>query len=82
MMALLEIPLTNFEINVILTWSQNCLILNAASNQATIFALNNTKLYVPVVTLSSGDNRKLLQQLKSRFKHTITFNKYQFKTTI
>ena len=35
------------------------------------------KLYVPVVTLSTQDNAKLLQQLKSGFKRTINWNKYQ-----
>ena len=34
-------------------------------------------MYVPVVTLSTKDNEKLLQQLKSGFKKTITWNKYE-----
>ena len=34
-----------------------------------------------VVTLSTNDNGKPLQQLKSRFKHTVNWNKYQSKTT-
>ena len=41
------------------------------------FAITETKLYVPVVTLSTQDNAKLLQQLKSRFKRRITCNKYE-----
>ena len=45
-------------------------------------AIADTKLYVPVVTLSAQDNAKLLQQLKSGFKRTIRWNKYQSKTTI
>ena len=40
-----------------------------------------TKLYVPVVTLSSEDNAKLLRQLKSDFKRTIQWDKYQGKLT-
>ena len=67
----LEMPLINREINLILTWSSNCVIPNAAENQATTFAVTDTKLYVPVVTLSTDDNAKLLQKLKLGFKLTI-----------
>ena len=42
--------------------------------------MTSAKLYVPVVTLSTQDNAKLLQQLKSGFKRTINWNKYQSKT--
>ena len=52
---------------------------NAAQNQATTFAITDTKLYVTVVTLSAQDNAKLLQQLKSGFKDTINWNKYHSK---
>ena len=41
-------------------------------DQATTFGITDTKLYIPVVTLSTNDNTKLLQQLKSGFKRTIT----------
>ena len=44
--------------------------------------MTNAKLYVPVVTLSTQDNAKLLQQLKSGFKRTINRKKYQSKVTI
>ena len=43
----------------------------------TKFKITETKLYVPVVTLSTQDNAKLLQQLKSGFKRTISSNKYE-----
>ena len=46
-------------------------------NQSASFSINDTKLYVPVVTLSTQDNTKLLEQLKSVFKRTINWNKYQ-----
>ena len=50
----LEMPLINCEVNLILTWSSNCvLIANAIQNQAVTFAITDTKLYVPVVTLST-----------------------------
>ena len=45
-----EIPLINCEINLILTWSTNCVISNSAVNQAAKFAISDTKLFVPVLT--------------------------------
>ena len=61
----LEMPLINYEVELILTWSKNCVISSATGE--TKFAITETKLYIPVVTLSTGDNAKLLQQLKSNF---------------
>ena len=58
-----------------LTWSSTCVITN--STGARRFKITDTKLYVLVVTLSTQDNAKLLQQLKSSFKRTIKWNKYQ-----
>ena len=72
-------PLINCEINHILTRSVNLDMSNAAANQDTTFAITDTKLYAPVVTLSAQDNGKLLQQLKSGFKHAINWNKYNPK---
>ena len=71
----LEIPLINCEVNVILTWSSTCVITR--STGAGRFTITDTKFYVPAVTLSTNDNEKLLQQLKSGFKKTINWNKYQ-----
>ena len=71
----LEILLINCEVNFILTWSKDCVITN--STGAGEFEITETKLYVPVLTLSTQDNAKLLQQLKSSFKRTINWNKYQ-----
>ena len=48
---------------------------------ATKFTRIDAKLYIPVVTLSAQDNTKALQQMKSGFKHTINWNKYQPKVT-
>ena len=76
----LEIRIINCEINLILSWSTNFLISNATANQATTLAITNKKLYVPVVTLLTDDNGK--QQLKTGFKRTINWNKYQSKVTI
>ena len=66
--------------NLILTWSGNYIISNAATNQAATSAITDTKLLVPVVTVSTQDNVKLLQQLKSGFRLMINWNKYQSKT--
>ena len=74
---ILEMPLINCEVNLILTWSRNCVIVSSDNaDQNTTFAITDTKLYVPVVTLSTQDNAKLLQQLKSGFKRVINWNKY------
>ena len=51
----------------------------ALTNQGVTFSITYTKLYVSVVTLSTQDNAKLLGQLKSGFKITIIWNKYQSK---
>ena len=72
----LETPLINCEINLILTWSTNCVIVSTnVANQNSKLEVIDTKLYVPVVTLSIQDNSKLLQQLKSGFKRVISWNK-------
>ena len=71
--------LINCETNVILNWSEDCVISSAAG--AAKFRITNTKLYVPVVTLPTQDKAKLLQQLKSGFKRTINWNKYQPKVS-
>ena len=57
--------LINWEVNLILTWSKNCVITGSEGKEK--FAITETKLYVPVVTLSTQDNAKLLQQKKKRF---------------
>ena len=76
----LEMPLINCEVNLVLTWSRNCVINSSNDeNQNETFAITDTKLYVPVVTLSTQDNTKLLQQLKSGFKRVINWNKYLSK---
>ena len=71
----LEMPLINCEVNLLLTWSKDCVITNSTGEGR--FAITETKLYVPVVTLSTQDNAKLLQQLKTGFKRTIKWNEYE-----
>ena len=67
-------PLINCEINL-------DLILTNVAAQATTFSITDTKLFVPVVTLSTQDNAKVLEQLKSSFKRTINWKKYQSKVS-
>ena len=66
--------LINCRIDLILTWSGNYGI--AGRNRVTTFLITDTNLYVPVETLSTHDNVKLLHQLKSGFKRTFNWNKY------
>ena len=76
----LEMPLINYEVNLILTWSSTCVLISTGvPNQNATFAITDTKLYLPVVTLSTQENTKFLQQLKSGFKRVINWNKYLSK---
>ena len=76
----LEMPLINCEVNLILTWSSTCvLVATNIPNQNATFAITDTKLHVPIVTLSTQENTKFLQQLKSGFKRIINWNKYLSK---
>ena len=76
----LEMPLINCKVNLILTWSSTCvLVATNIQNQSATFAITDTKLYVPVVTLSTQENTQFLQQLKSGFKRLINWNKYLSK---
>ena len=68
-------PLINCEVELLLTWSKYCVITNSEGEGK--FCITETKLYVPVVTLSIQDSAKLLQQSKSGFKRIINWNKYE-----
>ena len=75
--------LINCEVNLILDWSVNCVIVSTSvANQNATFTITETKLYIPVVTLSTQDNVKLLTQLRSGFKRTINCNKYLSKSEL
>ena len=83
--------LINCEVKLILTWSKNCALAgmtaNADANAAIVvstwleFQITDTKLYVPVLTLSTKDQNNFLEQVKSRFKRTIKLNKYRLEMT-
>ena len=60
----LEMPLINCKISLQLKWSKNCiLVAGTAANQKPYFEIIDRKIYVPVVTLSTQGNVKLLKQL-------------------
>ena len=69
-----EIPPINCRVNLILTWSKDCVITNSTGEGK--FKITETKFYIPVVVLSTQDSAKLLQQLKLGFKRTVNWNKY------
>ena len=72
----LKMSLINCQINLILIWSARCFVIDALiSGQEPTFTITDTKLYIPVVTLSTQDYKKLLKQLKSGFKATANSNK-------
>ena len=57
-----EMLLINCEVNLILTWSSACVIVSTSNaNQNATFEVTDTKLYVPIVTLPTQENAKLLQ---------------------
>ena len=63
-------------------WSKNCiLVAGNTANQNPELRITDTKLYVPVITLSTLDNMKLLKQLEFGFKRTINWNKHLPNTT-
>ena len=73
----LEMFLINCQVELILTWSADCVIISTnVANQNPTYTIMETNLYVPVVTLSTQDNVKLLPQLKLGFKRTISWSKY------
>ena len=75
--------LINCEINLILTWFENYVLVSGVTDgQVATFAITDTKPYVPVVTLSTKDNVKLLEQLKLGSKRIIKRNKYQSEVSI
>ena len=75
----LEMPLVNSEINLVLTWPENCVI--SSTTRETKFKITDAKLYFPAVTLSIQYNSKLLKQLNSGFERSINWNKYQTKVS-
>ena len=78
-------PLINWEVSLTLSWSENCVLISKAHGEAVAgnnpvleinapigatFKITDTTLHVPVVTLSTQDDNKLLEQLKTGFRRT------------
>ena len=85
----LDIPLINCEITLVLSWYKECVLVGRAhrgppaaapafitSPENAKFEITDCKLHVPIVTLSTENDNKLLEQLKSGFKRSIKWNKY------
>ena len=70
----LEMPLINCKIKLNLTWKKECVLSTNAGN--AIFIINDTKLYVPVVTLSREDNKDFIEQQNQSFQRSIYWNEY------
>ena len=83
----LEMPLINCKIHLELNWNNNCVMFGVdtyaggdhTNNSVTKFQITSTKLYVPVVTLSTKDNVNLTKQLNERFKRSTYWNEYKSK---
>ena len=73
----LEIPLINCKIKLNLTWKKECVLSTAADDAVCI--INDTKLYVPVVTLSKEDNKDFIEQHYKGFQRSIYWNEYKTK---
>ena len=58
-----------------MTWNKNC-ILSSVANDST-FAITDTKLHVPVVTLKTEDNTRLSKLLSEGFKRSVYWNEYK-----
>ena len=94
----LDIPLINCEVELILTWFKNCVLIDKSTREAdynanpvvyeisnpedATFKITDAKLFVPVVTLSKENDIKLLEQLKTGFKRTIKWSKYRSQMSI
>ena len=73
----LEMPLINCKIHLELNWSNNSVMCD--QNGETKCKITNTKLYVPIVTLSTKDNVNLTKQLNERFKRSVYWNECKSK---
>ena len=62
-------PLINCKIKLSLTWKKECVLSTDDGN--AVFIINDTKLYVPVVTLSKEDNKDFIEQQKKVFQRSI-----------
>ena len=70
-------PLINCKVQLNLTWKKECVLSTHAGD--VVFFINDTKLYVPVVTLSKEDNKDFIEQQNKGFQRSIYWNEYKTK---
>ena len=73
----LEMPLINCKIKLNLTWKKECVLSTDAGD--AVFIINDTKMFVPVVTLSKEDNKDFIEQQNKGFQRSIYWNEYKTK---
>ena len=73
-------PLINCKIKLNLTWKKECVL--STNSGLAVFIINDTKLYVPVVTLSKEDNKDFIEQQNKGFQRSIYWNEYKAKVKI
>ena len=73
----LEMPLINCKIKLNLTWKKECVLSTDVGD--AVFIINDTKMYVPVVTLSKEDNKDFIEQKNKGFQRSIYWNEYKTK---
>ena len=71
----LEMPLINCKIKLNLTWKKECVLSTDAGY--AVFIINDTKMYVPVVTLSKEDAKDFIEQQNKGFQRSIYWNEYK-----
>ena len=73
----LEMPFINCKIKLNLIWKKECVLSTDVGN--AVFIINDTKMYVPVVTLSKEDNKDFIEQQNKGFQRSIYWNEYKTK---
>ena len=73
-------PWIDCKIYLELNWTKNCAMFDITED--TIFKITNTKLYVPIVTLSNENSIQLTKQLNEGFKGSVYWNEYKTKTDL
>ena len=76
----LEMPLINCKVKLNLTWKKECVLSH--DTVPVVFIINDTELYVPVVTLSKEDNKDFIHQQNKDFQRSIYLNEYKTKEQI
>ena len=83
----LEIPLINCKVEVKLRWTKYCVLSLAGSdnpidndiNNNIIFTIKDTKLYVPVVTVTTRDDKELSKLLSKETERLVYWNEFKTK---